>query len=516
MRIMDSAVYVPLERLEESPTNPRKHFNEERLKELAASIQKEGILQPIVVRAIAGAGPERYEVVLGSCRLRAARIAELDTIPAILREMNDDQVIDIQLIENVQRQDLHPMEEAAGYHLLSKRGYDVGQIAHRVGRSRDYVYDRLRLMKLTKAAQTAFLEGLIPLGHAIMLARLSQDDQLRAIDPDEGGVYTTQAGFNFDFDEGDELEGYKPTSGKELQRWIDDHVKLEPTNKDIPQLFPAAAKALEQAKATDQKVVLITRSHHLQPEARVEKFIGPRSWRRADGMPDDDGQPTDRCDKAVMGFVFAGPGRGESFEICTAKKTCATHWADEQKAARQRAALTAKANTSRSKSSAPDPATARETAAQRLREEEARDRAEDLILTGILNQAQVLSMRQILEMVAADQYEAFGNRDIGKKYGMPERNYNNTDRVIAAVRKLGDAELGVMVVECMAIEGVSNYNNGGAVCAALGIPYKVRMKELQADILKELKAKAAAEKPATEKKPAKKKAASKAKSKKKK
>jgi ParB/RepB/Spo0J family partition protein len=160
-----------------SPHNHRKTFT--GLDELAASIREKGLINPITVRPIAGIA-DSFELVAGERRWRAAKIAKLEAIPAIVRELTDKDVLEVQLIENVQRADVHPVEEAEGYEeLIEKHGYDVDAIAAKIGKSRAYVYARLKLCSLAPGPRAAFLEGRLNASIALLIARIA-DVELQA------------------------------------------------------------------------------------------------------------------------------------------------------------------------------------------------------------------------------------------------------------------------------------------------------------------------------------------------
>ena len=144
---------LPLSMLDESSTNPRRTFEPSKLVELAHSLTVHGLIQPITVRPKG----ERFEVVAGARRFRAAQIAELADVPTRILELSDEQSLEIQLIENSQRQDVHPYEEAAGYQrLLDVPGYDVAALASRCGRSQGHIYARLSLLQLIPDVAEAF------------------------------------------------------------------------------------------------------------------------------------------------------------------------------------------------------------------------------------------------------------------------------------------------------------------------------------------------------------------------
>jgi len=164
------ACEVPIEFLKPNSDQPRKAFSDEAIAELAISIKTRGVLQPILVRPIPGGlkrDGARYEIVAGERRWRASQKAELHSIPVIIRDLTDQQTAEIALIENVQRVDLSPMEEAEAYHFLSKNhGRNQEDIAKAVCKSRSHVANMMRLTSLPKPARDALVEGVISMGHA--------------------------------------------------------------------------------------------------------------------------------------------------------------------------------------------------------------------------------------------------------------------------------------------------------------------------------------------------------------
>lgn len=181
-------VILPLTELQESPTNPRKSFSPSDLAEMAKSITEQGVVQPIVVRPNPRKGLG-YEIVAGARRFRASRLAGLSEIPAVVRTLSDAQVITIQIIENLQRVDVHPLDEAEGYQTLARvTKNEPKEIAARVGKSLSYLYQRLKLLELIEPAKKAFRDDKITAGHAILIARLTPKDQQAAL------RYTTDAG----------------------------------------------------------------------------------------------------------------------------------------------------------------------------------------------------------------------------------------------------------------------------------------------------------------------------------
>ena len=134
---------LPLDRIEPNPDQPRMEFDEVALEELAASIREHGVLQPILVRPV---GPNRYQLVAGERRWRASRIAAIETIPALIEELDDETALEISIIENLQREDLSPLDEAVMYdRMIRDHGYSVRRLAQKLGKDKGYLENRLRL-----------------------------------------------------------------------------------------------------------------------------------------------------------------------------------------------------------------------------------------------------------------------------------------------------------------------------------------------------------------------------------
>jgi ParB family transcriptional regulator, chromosome partitioning protein len=156
---------VPIDQVHQSPLNPRKYFKEEELFELAESIRQRGLVQPIIVRVDPHEGG--YEIVAGERRWRASQQAQLHEVPVIVRELSDQEVLELAIIENVQRADLNPIEEAAGYNeLIVRYSYTQDQLAEVIGKSRSHLANTLRLLRLPNAVQTLVNEGKLTAGHA--------------------------------------------------------------------------------------------------------------------------------------------------------------------------------------------------------------------------------------------------------------------------------------------------------------------------------------------------------------
>lgn len=162
--------------IEPNHNQPRKDFDEKTLSELAESIEQHGVLQPLVVRPLANGS---YQLVAGERRWRAARIAGLTEVPVVIKELTDEEVIEIAMIENLQREDLNPLEEALGYrYMMDELKITQEQAAEKVGKSRPAVANALRLLKLPNEVQEMVKNNLISPGHARALLGFDSDDMI--------------------------------------------------------------------------------------------------------------------------------------------------------------------------------------------------------------------------------------------------------------------------------------------------------------------------------------------------
>jgi ParB family chromosome partitioning protein len=161
---------IPVAAIIPNPMQPRTALDPEALAELAASIREHGLIQPLVVTR---QGPERYQLIAGERRWQAARLAGLTTVPVIIKEATPQQVLEIALVENIQRADLNPLEEATAFrHLVDEFGLSQEQVAERVGKSRSAVTNTLRLLRLPAEIKQALADGAIQEGHARALLGL--------------------------------------------------------------------------------------------------------------------------------------------------------------------------------------------------------------------------------------------------------------------------------------------------------------------------------------------------------
>jgi ParB family chromosome partitioning protein len=240
---------LPIDWLIESTTNPRQTFEEDAMQELAASIREHGVLQPLLVRPH---GERRFEIVFGARRYRGAAMAEKETVPVCIREMTDAQVLEAQLVENLQRQDVHPLHEAQGFAALlrlEEPKYSIELIAAKCGKQPGYIASRLRLTELAPAAVEAFTKDEIGLGHALLLAKLPSEQQEEALTECWQESYAN---------------GSKAKRillpVRHLREWIERNILLElgtaPFSKEDATLVPEAGSCLDCAKRTGHNTLL--------------------------------------------------------------------------------------------------------------------------------------------------------------------------------------------------------------------------------------------------------------------
>lgn len=184
-------VEIPLVEIRPSQFQPRKRFNDKKLEELTASIRARGVLSPVIVRQ----APGGYELVAGERRVRAAERAGLQHVPAVVREISNAEMLEVALIENLQREDLNPIEEAEVYRRLTEEfGLSQEDVATRVGRDRASISNTLRLLKLPQKVQADVIEGTLSAGHGrALLALESRDLQLKARQAVIGGDLSVRA-----------------------------------------------------------------------------------------------------------------------------------------------------------------------------------------------------------------------------------------------------------------------------------------------------------------------------------
>ena len=173
----EKVLYIPLSSITPNPNQPRKSFDEDALNELAESIRSQGVIQPIIIEEYA---PGKYSIIAGERRFRAAQIAGLKNIPSIIKSFGEIQRMEVSLIENVQRENLNPIEEAFAYqYLIQKSGYTQEEVASKVGKSRSAVTNSIRLLNLPDIVKDDLISGMMTSGHArTILSLVNPADQI--------------------------------------------------------------------------------------------------------------------------------------------------------------------------------------------------------------------------------------------------------------------------------------------------------------------------------------------------
>jgi ParB family chromosome partitioning protein len=266
---------LPVISLTESPANPRQVFDEPSLNELAESIRAQGILSPLVVRP---KGQHTYEIVAGARRYRAAQMAGLEYVPVRIAELSDAQAVEVSIVENLQRRDVHPLAEAQGIRALlnlEEPKYSIEQISAKLGKKPTYIAAHLKLTELAPAVAEAFAKDEIGVGHALLLAKLQPHEQQEAL----------AACWQESYANGSKSKRIL-LPVRHLQQWIEHNILLElaaaPFPKDETQLVPEAGSCLECPKRTGHNTLLFADIGANQPDscsdpkcyqAKVEAFV---------------------------------------------------------------------------------------------------------------------------------------------------------------------------------------------------------------------------------------------------
>jgi ParB/RepB/Spo0J family partition protein len=247
---------VSLDRIKPSKANPRRRLDESALNELADNIKTHGVLQPILIRPVNSNG---YEIVCGERRWKASKAAGKESIPARIVNLSDGEALELAVIENLQRENVHELDEALGYKALIKQNpelYTVENIAAKVGRSVSYVYQRLKLAELTPNVQAAFYASKLTAGHAIEMARLQAKDQERAL-AECFPEHRTAKAILKDNDP-------RPISVRDLRDWIQQEVLLSLANAPFDvndlELLPTAGRCSTCPKRSGSNPLLFADS----------------------------------------------------------------------------------------------------------------------------------------------------------------------------------------------------------------------------------------------------------------
>ncbi len=351
---------LPIGQLVESRTNPRKVFDPAELAEMAESMRNPavGVIQALIVRLAGKDG--KHEIIAGAKRFRSAKIAGLTEVPVKVNEATDEVVLEMQLIENLQRSDPHPLEEAEGFaRLLKISGYTADVIGAKIGKDRSYVYKRIQLTHLVEKLKTLFLEGKINIGHALQLCRLRPEDQELAR---KDGLFRY---------------GGKEAAGvANLISWIEQNIYLQlkaaPWDKADAELIPAAgactacpkrtganlalfddvgkddrcldrdcfrakqnafiAITIEGAAESGVELVKVAKGWQMRSKQLPKGVLSPEAWHEA---------VKSKCTNPQRAIIVAGEDCGRRLKVCTTRgcrhhggyhaptKTKADVWADK-------------------------------------------------------------------------------------------------------------------------------------------------------------------------------------------
>lgn len=246
---------VPLESVTPNPDQPRTNFKPEEIEELAASIQKDGLLQPILVRAV---GASQYQIIAGERRWQACRSIGMKTVPIRIKEADDDKALELALVENVQRSDLNPIEEAYGYRrMMERQNLTQSEVAQAMSKGRSTVANALRLLELPEEAQQLLFEEKITAGHArAILSIPSKDGRLKLtqkLAEEKLSVRETEAIARL-------LAGKKGMDASQVR---------QPT----PKLFKTVAKALRDVLQTNVRVKTVQGKNKIEIEFKDEEEL---------------------------------------------------------------------------------------------------------------------------------------------------------------------------------------------------------------------------------------------------
>jgi ParB family chromosome partitioning protein len=481
---------VPLAILTESTTNPRRIFEDAALKELAESIRVQGVLSPLLVRPRTD---QSFEIVAGARRYRAAQIADAATVPVRIVSLTDAEALEAQLIENLQRRDVHPLEEAQGFRnllQLEEPKYSIEQIAAKVGKTPAYVAQRVRLTELSEAVIAAFFAEEIGVGHALLLAKLQPAQQEQAL----ANCFR---------------EEWSGAGGKQkrillplrhLQHWIEHNVlmllKLAPFSKKDAQLVPAAGSCVDCPKRTGHNRLLFAdvsgngeactdpTCYAAKLEAHVQAQIAAKpqlvqistaygqqpeeskvvSRNRYVEIRDDKPDTPEKakwpefktCKHTTEAIIAHGMDKGQVQKVCT-EPNCLIHHPKKQ----------------------PSKGDASYKAEQeKRRREEAQANATSIrVLHAVISAVPVRLMKRDLLFVAEQLLPTLDDKRlemVARSRGIKPKEGESAAKLLAAfLRKADEGALGRMIVELVILLSARSQPDGSKVLCAAAQTYRV-------------------------------------------
>ena len=479
---------LPLNVLSESTTNPRHIFEDAALKELADSIRAQGILSPLLVRPL---NEQSFEIVAGARRYRAAQMAEAATVPVRIVNLTDAEALEAQLIENLQRRDVHPMEEAQGFRALlnlEEPKYSIEQISARTGKTPAFVASRLKLTELAPVIVEAFYREEIGVGHALLLAKLQPDKQEQAL----------AACFKEEWSGGDRKAKRLLLPVRNLQFWIEHNIllilKQAPFNKRDAQLIPAAGSCVDCPKRTGHNKLLFAdvredactdpTCYAAKLEAHVQKQIAAKpelvQISTAYGQPQEGSKIVTRskyveirsdkpdtpekakwpefktCKYTTEAIVSDGIDKGEMRRVCT-QADCPVHHPKKQPT---KADDSFKAEQDKSRREA---ALANATGIR--------------VLQTIVAAVPVRLMKRDLLFIAEQMLPLLDDKRlemVARNRGIKPKQGESAPKLLTAfVRKADESVLGKLIVETVILLSARTQSDGGKVLRAAAQVYKV-------------------------------------------
>ncbi|WP_433971355.1 ParB/RepB/Spo0J family partition protein [Tunturiibacter lichenicola] len=497
---------LPLNVLSESTANPRRVFEDAALKELAESIRVQGVLSPLLVRPVTEQG---FEIVAGARRYRAAQMAEAATVPVRIVNLTDAESLEAQLVENLIRSDVHPMEETNGFRALlnlEEPKYSIEQIAARTGKNPSFVAARLRLTELVPAAVEAFYREEIGVGHALLLAKLQPAQQEQAL----------ANCFREDWGGGSGKAKRILLPVRHLQHWIEHNVllllKLAPFNKRDAQLVPAAGSCVDCPKRTGNNKLLFAEwaenesqctdpnCYAVKIESHVQKQVAAKpelvQISTAYGQQQEGSKIVTRskyveirpekpdtpekanwpefktCKYTSEAIVADGLDKGEARKVCT-QPDCAVHHPKKQ----------------------PSKADASFKAEQdKRRREEALANATGLrVLQTIVAAVPVRLMKRDLLFIAEQMLPLLDEKRVemvARNQGIRAKEGESAAKLLTAfLRKAEEDAIGKLIVEAVILLSASRQADGGKVLRAAAQAYKVDTDAIALKVKQEFTAK---------------------------